>query len=369
MDARNIEDIYKLSPVQQALMFFAQQAPDSIVSFEQVTRTYTALNVSNFVRAWQAVLNCHSILRTAFFWEDLAEPVQVVCRRVELPVEQLDWQALDPSEQQQRLAAYLETDRRRGVDLSHAPLMRLALIHLGETRYLVIWSYHHILLDGWSVALVWEQIQAYYAAFQAGHSLELPKPRPFRDYIAWLRHQNWQAVEAFWRQKLQGVMEATTLPLDHAPGSMPNPFTVFAKPEISLSPEASKAAQSFARQYHITINSLIQATWATLLSRYSGEPDVVFGLVVHGRPAELTGFESMVGLFINGLPIRLRVPSTGSILEWLNALQPGLAELRRYGYTPLAQIQSWLGIRRNKPMFDYLLVDQGYRFTALPAGP
>ena len=368
MDIKNVEDIYQLSPVQQALLFFAQQAPNSAVSFEQVVWTPPALNVAPFVRAWRAVLDCHAILRTAFFWEDLNEPVQVVCRQVELPVEQLDWQALEPREQQQQLATYLEADRRRGVDLTRAPLMRLTLIRLNETNYQVIWSYHHILLDGWSVVLVLEQVQAHYAAFQEGRSFELPAPRPFRDYIAWLRRQDWRAVEAFWRKKLEGVREATALPWDQAPGSMPNPFAVFDKQELRLSPEASKAAQNFARHYHITVNTLIQAIWATLLSRYNGESDIVFGLVVHGRPAELSGFESMVGLFINGLPIQIRIPATGTLLEWLNALQPELVEVRRYGSTPLAQIQGWLGIRRNKPMFDCLLVDQSYRVTAHSQG-
>ncbi len=140
-----------------------------------------------------------------------------------MPVEWQDWRELNPDEQQKRLEAFLEADRRRGFDLSEAPLMRLSLIRLDETTYRVVWSYHHLLLDGWSVAIVSEELAVWSKAFGEGRALDLPNPRPFRDYVAWLREKDWGEAEAFWQQKLDGFTVATPLSIDAAPGSLPSP--------------------------------------------------------------------------------------------------------------------------------------------------
>lgn len=358
MDKKNIEDIYKLSPTQYGLLFNTLYAPESPVYFEQTVTTREILDVPNFMRAWRRVVERHPILRTAFFWEDLDEPVQVVMRRAELPVEQQDWRELDPDEQQRRLEAFLEADRRRGFDFSAAPLMRLALIRLDKTMYNVVCSYHHILLDGWSVVLISQEVEAWSEAFREGGTLSLPKPRPFRDYIIWLQRKDWEAEKEYWRQKLDGFTTATSLSIDAAPGGLPNPTATFGRQETGLSAEMTAAMQAFAQQHRITVNTLFQAAWALLLNRYGGEEDVVFGITVHGRPTNLSGFESMVGLFINAIPVRVQILPTSSVLEWLNVLQMEFADLLRYGYSSLVEIQSWTGIPRNKPMFDYILVDQ-----------
>ena len=360
MDRKNIEDIYKLSPTQHGLLFHTLYASESSAYLEQAVWICKSLDVPNFVRAWQKVVERHPILRTGFFWEDLDEPLQVVSRRVELPVDQQDWRELDRDEQQKRLEAFLEADRRRGLDLSKAPLMRLTLIRLDETTYNVVWSYHHILLDGWSVALITGEVPAWSEAFREGQTLDLPKPRPFRDYVSWLRQKDWETAKAFWRQKLGGFTAGTPLSIDRAPGSLPNPRAAFNRQEIRLSAKMTEAVQAFSRQHRITANTLVQAAWALLLNRYGAEEDVVFGVTVHGRPTDMSGFESMVGLFINAIPVRVQILPTDSVLDWLNTSQAEFIELLRYGYSPLVQIQSWNDIPRNKPMFDYILVDQSY---------
>ncbi len=364
MDTRNIEDIYKLSPVQRGLLFQALYAPESAVSFEQASRIIERdLDGSAVFAAWQKVIERHPILRTAFFWEKLDEPLQMVSRQVDLPFEQLDWREFDPDEQQRRLKAFLEADQRHRFDLSKAPLMRLALIRLGEARYNQVWSYHHILLDGWSVTVVMEEVWTFLDAIMEGRALELPLPRPFRDYVTWLQQRDWEEAKEFWRQKLEGFTTPTSLGVDQALGNLPNLKADFGRQEIRLSNETTEAIRAFVRQHRITVGTLVQAAWALLLSRCGGEDDVLFGVVVHGRSA-MSGCESMVGLFINALPVRVRVPSSGSVVDWLSTLHAEFAKLIRYDYTPLMQVQSWNGVLRNKMMFDYLVVDQSYRGRA-----
>jgi amino acid adenylation domain-containing protein len=359
LDKRNVEDIYKLSPMQHGLLFHTLYAPESAVYFEQVTWVDKNLNVSDLGRAWQQVLARHSILRTAFFWEGLDEPLQVVHRRVELPLEQHDWRRLAPEEQQRQLEILLKTDRQHGFVLSEAPLMRMILVRMDETAHTVVCSYHHLLLDNWSVVLVLQELLAWYEAFQQGRTLDLPRPRPFRDYVAWLRQQDMGEAETFWRHKLEGFTAPTRISIDKSPGSLPSQEEDQGKQHLSLSAELSQVVQSFARRHHITLNTLVQVAWALLLSRYSGEADVLFGVTVHGRPTELAGFENMVGLFVNTLPIREQIPTSGSVLDWLNVTQGKLTELHHYEYTPLVQIHGWSEVPRNQPLFDSLLAFEG----------
>ncbi len=361
MDQKNIQDIYKLSPTQHGLLFNTLYASGAGLFIEQAVWPVSDLDVPGYVRAWQTVVERHAILRTAFFWQELDEPLQVVARRVDLAVAQEDWRGLDRARQQARLRAFLEADRRRGFDLSAAPLMRLAVLRRDEANHDVVWSYHHILLDGWSVVLLIQEVQTCYQAFREGQSIDLPPPRPFRDYVAWLQKKDWQTETAFWQQKLDGFVAATALSVDRAPGSLPSPQVTFGQQEIGLPAATTSTLQAFARQQRVTVNTLVHAAWTLLLNRYSGQEDVTFGVTVHGRPVEISGFETMVGLFINAIPVRVLVPPDRSVADWLSALRAEFAALLRYSYSPLVQIQTWNGIARNKPMFDYVLVDQSHQ--------
>jgi surfactin family lipopeptide synthetase C len=183
----SIEDIYKLSPMQQGMLFHTLYAPDSEVYREQTSCSLKGnLNVSAFQQAWGQVVHRHPILRTAFYWEELSEPLQVVQRQVELPWEQRDWRGLSSLEQHGWLEAFLEADRARGFDLGQAPVMRCALLREAEDTYRFVWSSHHLLLDGWSLSLLLKEVLAFYEAYCRGRELRLESPRPYRDYIAWL---------------------------------------------------------------------------------------------------------------------------------------------------------------------------------------
>ena len=298
---REIDDVYPLSPMQQGMLIHTVYAPDSgeyVVPMR--VPLLEDLDVPAFQRAWQRVVDRHQILRTSFLWEGLPEPIQVVHRQVTPTWEHHDWRELSPIGQEQRLESYLADERRRSFDFSRAPLMRLTLIQVREDSYELVWSCHHLLLDGWSLPLIVHEVFAFYEAFCESKDLQLPLPRPYRDYIAWLQEQDLSAAEAFWRERLNGFTTPTPLGVGTAvTGNMPTLEEGYDEQYVRLTEASTAALASLARRNGLTLNTLVQGAWAILLSRYSGNEDVVFGATVSGRPAALDGVESMVGLFIN----------------------------------------------------------------------
>jgi amino acid adenylation domain-containing protein len=360
MIKRKIEAVYALSPLQEGMLFHSVFAPRSGVYIEQLCCTLRgALDVLSFARAWQQVVERHAILRTAFSWKSLDKMLQVVNRQVEIPIEEQDWRKLSATEQSARLRAFLKADRERGFDLSKAPLLRLALFRTGEEAYQFVWTYHHILLDGWSLPILFKEVFSFYECFSAGQSLQLESPRPYRDYIAWLQQRSNAEAEAFWRGALKGFTAPTPLVVDCA-----SPEVGYEALETRLSKEQTAQLHSLARSAQLTLNTLLQGAWALLLSRYSNQEDVLFGVTVSGRPAELVGVESMVGLFINTLPMRVRVRPQASALSWLKELQAQQAEMRQYEYSSLVQIQGWSEVARGVPLFESLLVFENYPVEA-----
>src|ERR687886_738282 len=365
MKIKNVEGIYSLSPIQQGLLFHTLYASDSGVYFVQLSCTFNGdLHISAFERAWQQVVERHSVLRTAFIWQGLDEALQVVRQHVRLPWEQHDWRRLSPVEQQEQLEVFLHADRERGFDLSQAPLMRLTLIQMDENVYQFIWSHHHLLLDGWSLSLVLKEVFAFYEVSRQGQDLHLQRSRPYQSYIAWLQQQDLARAEVFWRQMLQGFSTPTPLGVDRVLGSLSSEGESYDEQQIQLSVGATRALQSFARQHQLTLNTLVQGAWALLLSRYSGQEDVVFGATTSGRPADLAGVESMVGLFINTLPMRVSVSPQADLLSWLQQLQSQQIKLRQYEYSPLIQVQGWSDVPKGLPLFESIVVFENYPIDA-----
>ena len=365
MPLNNVEEFYPLSPMQQGILFHCLYEPQSALYFGQLSYTFHGeFNASAFIQAWQTVLDRHSILRTLFIWEELKEPVQVVQRKVELPHQILDWRDFSTSEQQQRLEAFLQEDRKRGFEFSKAPLMRLTLIELDHDVHRFIWSHHHLLVDGWSVPLLLGEVFELYETYRRGEVLSLEERRPFREYIGWLHQQDLSKAEVFWREYLKGITAPTPLGLAHAVARAPELENRCGDEMIGLSTTATNALQSFARTNQLTLNTLVQGAWSILLSRYSGEPDVVFGATVAGRPADLPGSDKMIGIFINTLPVRIKVNSDVPVLAWLKKLQQQQVEMRQYEYSPLVQVQGWSDMPRDQPLFESILVFENYPVPA-----
>jgi len=360
MGKGNVEDFYPLSPMQQGMLFHTIYSPNSGVYFEQLTCTLRKLaSAQAFKQAWQQVTDRHPILRTSFVWEGVKEPVQVVYRQVQLPWEECDWQGLAPAAQQQQLETFLKSDRERGFDMRQPPLMRMTLIELAKDTYYFIWSHHHLLLDGWSNPAILTEVFDFYQAELNGEQLSLPRPRPYRDYIVWIQQQNLSEAESFWRQRLQGFTAPTPMPIERDFGSAA-PEESDREQQILLSVATTAALRSLARLQQLTLNTLVQGAWGLLLSRYSGEEDVIFGTVVSGRPPDLAGVESMVGLFVNTQPARVKIRPKDSLLSWLKQLQDRQIEARQYEYSPLVEVQRWSEVPRGLPLFDTLVVFENY---------
>ncbi|QLE40069.1 amino acid adenylation domain-containing protein [Nostoc sp. C052] len=356
----NIEDLYELSPMQQGMLFHTLYAPESEVYFEQLLCILSGeLNFSAFKQAWQQVVARHPVLRSSFYWEEIEKPLQMVSKQVDLSWEQLDWRNFTPDEQQQYLEDFLKCDRQKQFDLSQASLMRFTVIHLKEYTYQFIWSHHHILFDGWSMQIILKEVLAFYEAHQRGEHLRLISSPPYREYINWLQQQNITQAKNFWQKKLQGF-ETPTLIGDWGLGTGDGKQQTYNEQTFELSQTVTEKLQYAAGQHHLTLNNLVQGAYALLLSRYSGENDVVFGATVSGRPPTLAGVNSMVGLLINTLPIRVQITPKAELLPWLKQLQSQAFEQEEYAYYSLAEIQRLSDFPPGMRLFDSLLVFENY---------
>jgi amino acid adenylation domain-containing protein/non-ribosomal peptide synthase protein (TIGR01720 family) len=359
---RNIEDVYPPSPMQSGLLFHFLYAPETGAYFEQHSCLLEGpFDTGAFRRAWQRAVERHAILRTAFAWEGLSEPVQIVHREVTIPWREYDWRSLSNDVQKnERWEDFLREDREEGFDLSRPPLMRLALVRVGDQSFRLVWSHHHSILDGWSLPMLFREVMLLYEGYVRGQEVPLGPSWRYRDFIGWLNGQDREAAERFWREKLKGFTRPTPLGQDWVAPSEPAREGRMRQQQVKLSQTATAALERFARGNRLTVNTVIQGAWALLLSRYSGREDVLFGATVSGRSAPLPGIESAIGLFINAVPVRAHVRPTARLSSWLNELQERQAEARQYEYAPLAEVQAWSDVPAGAPLFESLLAFENY---------
>ena len=319
-----------------------------------------------FHQAWQDVIQRHTALRTGFLWKNRALPVQFVLKEASLDVIYQDWRAYSAEEQQMRQQAYLQDLVIRGLPLGKPPLMHLALFHLADQSYRFLWASHHIILDGWSTPLIFDEVLAFYQARLTDVKYILPPAPPYRRYIDWLNRQasRMSAAQVFWQEYLQGFYHPTPLgmPVENAKGVADSANTKNAERYNDivgvLFAEATAILQDFAQKQQVTLSTLIQCAWALLLYRYSGQTDVLFGATVSGRPSQIPNVESIIGLFINTLPIRYEVAPTTMFPEWLTQQQRFTTS--EYAYCSAGQIHAWSELSGALPLFHSLLVFQNY---------
>ena len=364
--AKNVESIYPLSPMQEGMLFHSLYTPDSGIYCSQTLITLEGeINLTVFRQAWEKVVERHSVLRTLFLWEKREKPLQIVRKKVDLPWDYQDWRNLSPREQQQRLDLLLQTERQQGFELKVAPLMRCLMIQLSDQTYKFLCNHHHIILDGWSMPIIYQEVLGFYEAGIQGKSYHLPLPRPYQDYIVWLQQQNPSVAESFWQRTLEGFMTPTPLRVDRLQLMKSEGKPTYKEHNCHLSASHSKDLQSLAQKHNLTLSTLVQAAWAILLSRYSGESEVLFGVTVSGRPHDLSGVEHRVGLFINTLPLRVSIRESDLLLSWLQELQQKQAEIQDYAYVSLAEIQRLSDIPPGVPLFESLVVFENYPREAL----
>ncbi|MGW0330790.1 non-ribosomal peptide synthase/polyketide synthase [Streptomyces sp. NPDC003011] len=363
-DGRSVEDLYPLTPMQAGMLFHSLMDPASRTYVNQVQLVLSGVTDPHaLAEAWQRTVDTNAMLRIRPVWQETAEPLQAVLRQARVPVAHHDWSGWSAERCGTELARLTDEDRQAGLDLETAPLMRLALIRLSPERVRMLWTFHHLLLDGWSAAQVFDEVCERYAALTAGRRPQVPDRAPFSDYLDWLARQDTERAERYWREALAGFPVATELPRDRRPAEA-HRTSSSGSVRVTLDAELSARLRRTAQEAGLTVNTVLQGAWALLLSRYGAGDDVVFGTTVSGRPADLPGVTSMVGLFINTLPTRARIDGRRRLLDWLGDLQAAQSESRRHDFVSLAQLQTWSEVPGGTALFDSIVVFENYPFDA-----
>lgn len=362
MPKRPVVASYPLSPMQRGMLLHSLHESGTYIQ-QLICDLHETLDALSFFQAWQQVSARHDVLRTAFHWEGIVEPLQQVYADVHLTWHYDDWSDLSPVLQDTAFENYISLDRQRGFAVTEAPLMRLAFFKLAADHHRVVWTFHHALLDGRSHFAILEEVFALYEARANGATRELIEPRPYADYIDWLEKQEWSGAEEFWRQRLRGFTPPAELRLGAGPTAPPQRSPNYSSRTIKLSEELTAALKLTAEQNRIALNTMVQASWALLLSRYYGWRDVLFGATRAGRHWTAAGAESIIGLFINTLPLRILVNPQQPLAEWLRDLRSEQIALRKYEHTPLAKIHEWSAAPRGASLFETVLVFENYELN------
>ena len=357
---KNVESIFPLTPMQQGMLFHALFSPGSGVYIEQSHWTlHGDIQPHALEQAWQTVIDRHQVLRAAIVWEGLEKPLQIVGQIVKLHIQQHDWRMIPLEQQRRQFQTFLKSDREKPFAFVSAPLMRLNLFRMKDDNYKIVWTHHHILLDGWSASLVLNEVFAVYRAICRHEQIQLEPVRPYQDYVAWLARQNVNAAQAYWRERLKGFDSPTRVSRN---SSVKNSHAAATTGEfhIYLSKEKTAVLGRYAKELRITTSTLVQASWALLLSHWSSTQDIVFGVTVSGRPPDLEGVERMVGLFINTLPLRVSVDPKLKIATWLKEIQEQQLQMKQFEYSPLVDVQRLSEIAPADALFETILVFENY---------
>jgi non-ribosomal peptide synthetase component F len=339
-----IEGSYPLAAMQRNLLGNGPNTPVG-TNIQQVIGVLRENVDSKLLeKAWQFVVDRHSILRTAVRHPANAAPVQEIHRDAKVPFALHDLRDLSRDEQAARFKAWLKEDRRKGFALDQPPLMRAALFQLGERNFRMVWTFHHLLLDASSFTLVLREVFGAYEIFQRGSSTEWNKPRPYFDFVEWLNKKDYSESEQFWRAELRGL-ETPTAP------ELPRPERTLCADDDSHGERAIQIVaaevtqlKARAQDANVTLNTFIHAAWSLLLGFYSGKDDVLFGAIRAGRRSSIPGADAMVGLFINTVPVRIRIENTMTIRNWLGGIRKQQMAARPHEHTPLGKIAEWSGL-------------------------
>lgn len=344
---------YPLTPTQQGMLFHHLSDPRSGVDIEQVVCSLEEeLDTERLQQAWSRVLARHAALRTRFRWDDVEDPVQEVEPEVYFSLRSEDWRQRPAEAQAAALKALLAEERERGFDLRQAPALRVAALRVGERRWEVLWTFHHIICDGRSFPLVLGEVFACYDALGQGETLEPETPPAFAEHARHVSNLPLEAAEQFWRERLAGFRSPTALPAAPTGGGP----TGRGHAERVLSEAVTGKLRALAEQLGCSLNTVLQGGWALLLARWAGEDDVVFGATRAGRAGSVEGADRMVGCLINTLPVRVRLPGHKTVGDWLQALRDSERAVRPHDQAPLMSVQGWSEIGRGQQLFDSLVV-------------
>jgi len=324
-----------------------------------------APNLEAFTKSWKSIIQHHSILRSTFHSDIFSVPVQCVYHDVELPVDVLDYRQMTESEQAEAIRKYTNADRIRGFDFKSAPLMRVTLFRITDDHYRMLWTSHHLLFDGWSLPILMEEFLSTYELLISGKQLKQTKEDRYEDYIRYIERSDKEQEESYWRNYMEGIEQSTMLPFIELTKGRTKSGVSSEMHYLHLNETITEKIRSYSLNKRITVNTVMQGVWSYLLHQYTGNKDIVFGVVVSGRPDDLHGVEQRVGMYINTLPLHSRIKNDQTITDWLQQMQEEQVASRQYQYTPLQNIQLLTGVKGD--LFDTILVFENYPVSKVVA--
>ncbi|MEZ2339468.1 condensation domain-containing protein, partial [Mucilaginibacter sp. RCC_168] len=362
----DIEDIYPLSPMQEGMLFHHLYDRSSVAYFLQTSyQIHGTLDISFVQRSLVELSRRHDVLRTAFVFSEASRSLQAVLKSREIEFAYHDFRVFGWAEMGDRVRSFKEADRLRSFDLSRDVLMRVHVLHLSDDVYEFIWSYHHILMDGWCLGTLTREYYEIYNSYIENRSYHLPVVRQYKHYIQWLSLQDESAAASYWSAYLSSYSGLSSVPA--LPSGSRNKGDYFLnKTGFSLGVALTRQVVSYARSRRVTLNTVIETVWGILLSRYNHTQDVVFGSVVSGRPGNLDGVEDIIGLFINTVPVRICYEAGTTFSSLVKGVQHDSLDGARYHYYPLAKIQSSV---TGQPLLDHIMVFENYPDMQPPAEP
>jgi amino acid adenylation domain-containing protein len=353
----DLEDVYPLSPLQEGMIFHYLLDESADHYFVQACYRVTgALNINVAERSLKAIVNRYDVLRTLFLHSGYERTLQVVLRSAAGAFTYKDIrEEVGETGREAAVEKYRRSDRARKFRLSEGMLIRLGVYRTGKEDYEFIWSFHHILMDGWCLGILVSEFNDLYKGYLEEREVVLPAVRPYSDYIGWLEQRDKERSLGYWRDYLSGYKSLASIPVD-SPRAGDQGFSLMTE-RLVLDRQQTGALRKIGGKYGVTLNTLLQSAWGILLARYNNVRDVVVGSVVSGRPSELPGVEQMVGLFINTIPVRISYEEEESLSDLVRRVQEKATDGEPYHYNSLPEIQSVAGVGA---LFDHILVFENY---------
>jgi len=358
IDRNDVEDVYSLSPLQEGMLFHHILEERSTAYFVQTAVTLNGeMDVAMLERTFNKVIEKYDILRTVFTYKKTKKPRQVVLKYGTINIPLLDISHLGEETSKDFVARFREKDLQKGFDLAREIPMRVSVLKIAPSRFIMVWSFHHIVMDGWCLGIIFKDVMAIYRAFRSGEPVHLKPATPYKEYIMWLEKQDREKGLDYWKNYLEGCDQQAVLPRisEAARGSEPYYPCEY---RFVLHEEWTAGLNRIAMENRVTVNSVFQALWGVLLQVYNNADDVVFGAVVSNRPAEIDGIEEMVGLFINTVPVRVCAGETTPFSGLVLRVQENAVRSKVYEYFPLAEIQAHSSL--NRRLIDHILAFENY---------
>ncbi len=358
---QDVEDILSLSSLQEGILFHYLYEPESENYCEQLNLTLQG-NVEALAvkKAWNCVAQTNEMLRTVFSWEKMDMPLQIVLRKVDIPLQEYDLTSCESDKSKLiRLQEIKRLDRRTGFDLQTGPLLRILLCRVAEDRYEMIISNHHIIFDGWSTGIILQEFFNYYHYITQGVTPSKVKKKGFKEYLNWVKKLDKREQEQYWRMYLNDFNTRTALPTDQINSSQMDGYT-YCSQQVCLSNDLTLGIKELAMNEKTTLGVIFYTLWGIILHKYNNLEDIIFGTTVSGRPAEIIGVEQMVGLFINTVPLRIIGQGTDSISQLFARVQEMIQARRLYEYTPLQEIKTYSELNSKEDIFDSIVVIENY---------